>query len=613
MKTVIRFVRHHWLTLGLLLGSLYLVMWIVETQRTPGAMTIIEAQAMDMTAMKAPPGVHPVAAEHPVTMSVSSESSFPAEVLAFSDESVAVRIPGRIKRTLVYPGDRVVPGQLLAEIEADEFAAMSGESTWMARAGSSMALAVQREVESMRAALTRSRAGLSASGATVERARAGARSAQTRHSQAKRELEAAEQAILDARASLKYSEAEVGRARRLHEAGAISLDERQMAEREFESSVAKTRAAQAEREAKFEATRSMEAEVEAAQAAVKEASEAQHIAKAEVDEAASRLKKTEQEARAKEAEREALKSTAASASTLSQYRFLRALSHGVVSERTASPGAVVMPGEPVFQIRAIDTVRVQSELPQALASQVRAGTRVLITTGSTTREATVSSVFPVVSADSRTFRVEALVPNKDHSLLPGMYATLSLLGGPEDGLSVRNSAIQYDADGNAFVWVMGEAESSGEATDWTCTMHPEVSEPGPGICPKCKMDLVPRKGTGDHVAEARKVQLGAQGRTHTAIASGLAETDQVIWAGIPGLFPGAPVRAMEWGENGPKELPAAAGMPEGHDHSAGEASKVSVDDVPEGVYYCPMHPDVQSADPGTCPKCKMDLVQKGGE
>ena len=29
------------------------------------------------------------------------------------------------------------------------------------------------------------------------------------------------------------------------------------------------------------------------------------------------------------------------------------------------------------------------------------------------------------------------------------------------------------------------------AESWTCTMHPEVSEPKPGKCPKCGMNLVP--------------------------------------------------------------------------------------------------------------------------
>jgi heavy metal-binding protein len=34
--------------------------------------------------------------------------------------------------------------------------------------------------------------------------------------------------------------------------------------------------------------------------------------------------------------------------------------------------------------------------------------------------------------------------------------------------------------------------------------------------------------------------------------------------------------------------------------------------VPAGVYYCPMHPEVQQPQPGKCSKCGMDLVLKEG-
>jgi len=34
--------------------------------------------------------------------------------------------------------------------------------------------------------------------------------------------------------------------------------------------------------------------------------------------------------------------------------------------------------------------------------------------------------------------------------------------------------------------------------------------------------------------------------------------------------------------------------------------------VPAGVYYCPMHPEVQQPQAGKCPKCGMDLVLKEG-
>jgi hypothetical protein len=36
-----------------------------------------------------------------------------------------------------------------------------------------------------------------------------------------------------------------------------------------------------------------------------------------------------------------------------------------------------------------------------------------------------------------------------------------------------------------------EHVSNGEPTMYTCPMHPEVQQPGPGECPKCGMKLVP--------------------------------------------------------------------------------------------------------------------------
>lgn len=40
-------------------------------------------------------------------------------------------------------------------------------------------------------------------------------------------------------------------------------------------------------------------------------------------------------------------------------------------------------------------------------------------------------------------------------------------------------------------------------TDWTCPMHPEVSERAPGACPKCGMDLVPTEASPPEPATAQ--------------------------------------------------------------------------------------------------------------
>lgn len=49
-----------------------------------------------------------------------------------------------------------------------------------------------------------------------------------------------------------------------------------------------------------------------------------------------------------------------------------------------------------------------------------------------------------------------------------------------------------------------------DAAEYTCPMHPEVSQPGPGQCPKCGMALVPRekKAKPEPSGEAHPPQHG---------------------------------------------------------------------------------------------------------
>ncbi|WP_183029992.1 copper-transporting P-type ATPase [Altericroceibacterium spongiae] len=91
-------------------------------------------------------------------------------------------------------------------------------------------------------------------------------------------------------------------------------------------------------------------------------------------------------------------------------------------------------------------------------------------------------------------------------------------------------------------------------TTYTCPMHPEVRQEGPGDCPKCGMHLVPAD------------DAPAQGHSHC----------------------------------------------HGHEtHQSAGAATGKYDTVPPGyggaVYTCPMHPEVRQTRPGSCPICGMGL------
>ncbi len=48
-------------------------------------------------------------------------------------------------------------------------------------------------------------------------------------------------------------------------------------------------------------------------------------------------------------------------------------------------------------------------------------------------------------------------------------------------------------------------QNAAQTADWTCPMHPEVSQPDPGKCPKCGMSLIPRAEMANGEAEHEAV------------------------------------------------------------------------------------------------------------
>jgi RND family efflux transporter MFP subunit len=108
---------------------------------------------------------------------------------------------------------------------------------------------------------------------------------------------------------------------------------------------------------------------------------------------------------------------------------------GVVSARTVDLGALVVAGaaaaaRPLLTLIQTDTLRVMLQVPQSVASRVRAGlpVRVMVReTGDSAIAGVVVRTAGAIDPATRTLLTEVHVINRTRRLLPGMFAQVALL------------------------------------------------------------------------------------------------------------------------------------------------------------------------------------------
>jgi len=120
---------------------------------------------------------------------------------------------------------------------------------------------------------------------------------------------------------------------------------------------------------------------------------------------------------------------------------------------------------------------------------------------------------------------------------------------------VLNSAMAADTADHSGHDHAQSADDGDTVVKWTCPMHPQIVEDEPGTCPICGMDLVEKEYPADTAgADSHAGHVTDQGTPQAAAAS---SGDEMV---------------TRW--------------------------------------TCPMHPQIVEEEPGTCPICGMDLVQK---
>ncbi|MBI5535653.1 MAG: efflux RND transporter periplasmic adaptor subunit [Deltaproteobacteria bacterium] len=123
---------------------------------------------------------------------------------------------------------------------------------------------------------------------------------------------------------------------------------------------------------------------------------------------------------------------------------------GVIGERYVNVGEFVQPSTRVASVYAVDPLRLEVTVPEAAVGMVREGLSVELKVaawGDETFAGTVRFISPNIRRTSRDLVMEAVVPNPQGRLRPGMFATVRLLVSERPSPVVPSAALKKDVDG----------------------------------------------------------------------------------------------------------------------------------------------------------------------
>ncbi len=198
------------------------------------------------------------------------------------------------------------------------------------------------------------------------------------------------------------------------------------------------------------------------------------------------------------------KENADAAKTKLDYAQITAPFSGYVTRRFLDPGALVSStSTTLFTLVDLDAVKIMVNVLEKDVPQTHEGTKAQVQVDAypnQTFAGAIARISQQLDLDTRTMPVEIDIPNKDHTLKPGMFARVSLvLGEKANALTVPTQAILKD-------------------------------QSGPYV-------LLANNG----VARRTTVQMGAEQQSRTEILSGIKDQDSVITTGQQFARDGGPI------------------------------------------------------------------------
>ncbi len=300
-------------------------------------------------------------------------------VASLRQAKIASRLSGIVAEVFVNEGQRVQAGTPLMRLRTSDLAANAAQT--------------RAAVESARARLTLLQNGVR----PEERRQAAAGVAQ-----AEAAVQSAQANEVQATSALSLAQANVQRVRALHEMGAISRQDLDSAESQFQQRQAAVMAAQSQ--------------LRQAQAVLESARQSQQL----VDQG-PRLEEIAA-ARAQVAQAEA-----ALAFTQVQIRdaTVTAPFAGTIARRTVEPGEAVSPAATSFILAQLDEVYAELAVPEMQRPGLQVGQTATITVDALPGaqfKGKIAEIQPGAATSTRSFTVKVRVPNPQDALRPGMFA-----------------------------------------------------------------------------------------------------------------------------------------------------------------------------------------------
>lgn len=147
---------------------------------------------------------------------------------------------------------------------------------------------------------------------------------------------------------------------------------------------------------------------------------------------------------------------------------IRAPFAGQLGIRRVDPGQYLKSGETIATLTDSSHLFVDFSVPQQQLQRLQVGASVRVTSDAwpeRTFTATVKTIEPHISPDTRNITVRAELPNADNALRPGMFVNVALELPPErNQLVVPNTAIQTTAAGDNVLVIRGpQPQTKGQA------------------------------------------------------------------------------------------------------------------------------------------------------